>query len=295
MKKQLALLMFLTLVLSLTACGHQHTWIDATCTEPKTCSECGETEGEPLGHTWIEATCTEPRTCSVCGVTEGAPLGHEAEPASCTEASVCAICGETIQEASGHDWREATHSAPRTCKTCGITEGEPLPVLYFEPSFTEYKENFNRKYRGQMEIVPVQGSGFYLDLKGAGLNLKGTTNAVLIFNSDEFNSRTTAYSTEELEKFNSLLIRYIAPSKVFDADSATAICMIGIKFAQILDPSLPENAFLDGCTSYFGDNNFHMSYSSNGFDYYYSGHDNRLGDIAPTAYWYEFTITLSDN
>ena len=38
------------LALSLAGCGHQHSWEDATCDTPKTCSECGETEGEALGH-----------------------------------------------------------------------------------------------------------------------------------------------------------------------------------------------------------------------------------------------------
>ncbi|MBR4462461.1 MAG: Ig-like domain-containing protein, partial [Erysipelotrichaceae bacterium] len=32
------------------ACDHE--WTDATCTEAKTCSKCGETEGDPLGHDW---------------------------------------------------------------------------------------------------------------------------------------------------------------------------------------------------------------------------------------------------
>lgn len=61
------------MLLSLSGCMHLHTWVDATCTEPKTCSECGETEGEPLGHDWIPATYTEPKTCSRCGATEGEP------------------------------------------------------------------------------------------------------------------------------------------------------------------------------------------------------------------------------
>ncbi|MCM1047208.1 MAG: hypothetical protein NC433_02135 [Clostridiales bacterium] len=50
-------------------CGHE--WAEATCTEPKTCSKCGETEGQALGHTWMEATFAAPKTCSVCGETEG--------------------------------------------------------------------------------------------------------------------------------------------------------------------------------------------------------------------------------
>lgn len=56
----------LTMLLSMSACGHQHTWADATCTAPKTCTECGETEGEALGHSWEDATCAAPKTCSVC-------------------------------------------------------------------------------------------------------------------------------------------------------------------------------------------------------------------------------------
>ncbi len=53
-----------------------HTWVDATCTEPKTCSVCGETEGEPLDHKWLENTpnLQQPKTCEICGATEGEPL-----------------------------------------------------------------------------------------------------------------------------------------------------------------------------------------------------------------------------
>ncbi len=87
--------LFFTLLLAsfiLTSCGHEHTWKDATCTEPKTCTECGETEGEPLGHSWIDATCTSPKTCELCGQTEGEPNGHSVEIARCT------ICGEIANE-----------------------------------------------------------------------------------------------------------------------------------------------------------------------------------------------------
>lgn len=36
---------------ALAGCGCQHQWEEATCTTPKTCTQCGETEGEALGHT----------------------------------------------------------------------------------------------------------------------------------------------------------------------------------------------------------------------------------------------------
>lgn len=109
MKKRLATLVVAgTMTMSLlTGCGHEHTWADATCTTPKTCTECGETEGEVLEHTWIEATCAEPKHCSVCGVTEG--------------------------EALEHTWTEATYWEAKTCSVCGATEGEPVT-----PSFVEH-------------------------------------------------------------------------------------------------------------------------------------------------------------
>ena len=85
----------------LAGCGkHEHTWAEATCTTPKTCSECEETEGEPLGHSWVDATCTSPKTCSRCDATEGEPLGHQLS--------------------------EANYQQPATCSVCGATEGEPL-------------------------------------------------------------------------------------------------------------------------------------------------------------------------
>lgn len=49
------------LLIGLTGCAHQHEFSSATCTEPKTCVSCGETEGTPLGHT------VEIGTCERCG------------------------------------------------------------------------------------------------------------------------------------------------------------------------------------------------------------------------------------
>lgn len=111
-KKICAVLSILCVAISLTvltACEKtcEHNWKDATCTVPKTCSLCGETEGNALGHTWKEATCTDPKTCSLCGETEGNALGHKVseyevilEP-SCTaegmEQGVCSFCGETVE------------------------------------------------------------------------------------------------------------------------------------------------------------------------------------------------------
>ena len=73
MKKRICVLcLVLACLLVLTACGCKHeTWNAADCLNPKTCAECGETEGEALGHAWVDADCLTPKTCSTCGETEG--------------------------------------------------------------------------------------------------------------------------------------------------------------------------------------------------------------------------------
>lgn len=103
----------------------EHTWVAATCAAPKTCSECGATEGSALEHTWEKATCTAPMTCSVCGATSGEALGHEITGLTCTQDGMCARCGETVK-ATGHQFSDATCTQPKVCRVCGETEGEPL-------------------------------------------------------------------------------------------------------------------------------------------------------------------------
>lgn len=102
---QLVILLGL-LVLCLSACQCKHEWQGATCTTPKMCWKCGETEGEPLEHEWQEATCTAPKTCSRCGQQEGKANGHSEvidvgikatlSMAGKTQGSHCSVCGEVI-------------------------------------------------------------------------------------------------------------------------------------------------------------------------------------------------------
>lgn len=125
MKKNITvIILFLLTTGILSGCGHQHVWQEATCTEPKTCTECGETEGSPLGHTWTAATCTIPKTCSVCGETDGTALEHTWIDATCTAPETCSVCGETNGTALEHTWIDATCTAPKTCSLCGETEGD---------------------------------------------------------------------------------------------------------------------------------------------------------------------------
>ena len=121
-----------TMCLMLVGCGHEHTWIEATCTESKKCSECDATEGEPLGHTWVEATCAEPKHCSVCGESEGEALEHTWVDATCAEPKHCSVCGESEGEALAHTWVDANFQTPKTCSVCGATEGDPIVGCFEE-------------------------------------------------------------------------------------------------------------------------------------------------------------------
>ena len=68
-----------------------HTWVDATCTAPATCSVCGATEGEPTAHAWKAATCLAPKTCPDCGATEGEIGDH-----SISVQGICTVCSTSF-------------------------------------------------------------------------------------------------------------------------------------------------------------------------------------------------------
>ena len=94
MKRYSPLFVCLILCLCLLAgCSCKHEWNEATCQLPKTCSLCGQTEGETVGHSWASATCTAPKTCTVCALTEGEALEHSWIPATCQSPETCSTCG----------------------------------------------------------------------------------------------------------------------------------------------------------------------------------------------------------
>lgn len=80
---------------------HTHTFYISTCTEPKKCA-CGATEPTNMEHTWRDATCIAPKTCTVCGATEGEALGHRfaqtTTQSTCSKegtlTEVCKVCSE---------------------------------------------------------------------------------------------------------------------------------------------------------------------------------------------------------
>ncbi len=119
-----------------------HSWMAATCDNPKTCRTCGYTEGDALGHNWTAANCFDPKTCSVCKATEGEALGHTLEqgevvqkPTCCTEGSLkswCPVCRYYIYQPIPVDPEAHTITEGATCETakecgeCGMTFGTAL-------------------------------------------------------------------------------------------------------------------------------------------------------------------------
>ena len=128
MKNRVTLIVLVLIcALALSACGCKHeSWIEASCETAKTCAECGEMEGAPLGHSWLAATCETAKTCEVCGAVSGEIPGHIWVEADCETAKTCSVCGNTEGEALGHAWQDATTETPMTCETCGTTEGERI-------------------------------------------------------------------------------------------------------------------------------------------------------------------------
>ena len=100
--------------------GPWQTKTPATCTaegvEIRSC-ECGETEERPISlidHSWQDATCTSPKTCSACKTTEGMAKGHSIIEATCYSPASCEVCNETLGDPVNH-----SYSYNAKCVYCG--------------------------------------------------------------------------------------------------------------------------------------------------------------------------------
>ncbi|MBR3976127.1 MAG: hypothetical protein IKJ88_09750, partial [Clostridia bacterium] len=144
-----------------------HNWHAASCSNPKTCLRCRETEGEALGHDfeWCEAlapTCTEfgwkeYQACKRCTYTtkELVPslgydshdiISHEALSPTCTEIGwdayeSCSRCPYTTYaeiEATGHSWSDGDCTALQTCSVCSA-QGTEYAHTWVEATCTQAK------------------------------------------------------------------------------------------------------------------------------------------------------------
>ncbi len=137
MKKLLAILLALAMLLCLAACGDEEetvetsgetTQTEASVDLSKIPEECVDGEA----HTFTEevianASCSESGgvlyICSKCDVSymEDVPAyGHDAYPATCEEPGICGTCGQEAEPALGHSFEGDV------CRNCGMSEAEVL-------------------------------------------------------------------------------------------------------------------------------------------------------------------------
>ena len=141
-KKTLILCICLIAVLAVATAGiligtgvidtkpHEHTWLDATCSSPRLCQECGATEGEALEHTKGEWIVSQEATVYQVGIREQS----------------CIYCDTVLK-------RE---------------EFDPDPVFYskdFGMSTSEFISIFNKLSDGEYEIKP-DGSNYVVSWIG---------------------------------------------------------------------------------------------------------------------------------
>ncbi|MBQ3202918.1 MAG: carbohydrate binding domain-containing protein [Clostridia bacterium] len=162
-----------------TACGDSyvgnctdalgHSWIAADCDTPKTCSVCGEVDGDALGHTYDNDCDAD---CNTCGATR-TPADHKYVESIVANANcgydgmakhTCSVCGDSyitaipatgahkysndcdnrcnvcnkIREVGDHRYVGVQTTAPTctetgvmtyTCSSCGVSYTETIPVI----------------------------------------------------------------------------------------------------------------------------------------------------------------------
>ena len=151
MKKLTLILLSVLMIVTLAACGSKkceqhvyddcadtecnvcgetrdsmHSWKDADCLNPKTCTVCGKTEGSALGHEWTTPDvdlCEVQSTCSRCGATDGENKEHtpENDDNDCSTALNCGVCGKEILAAGEHspERDDGNCTTEQKCTVCG--------------------------------------------------------------------------------------------------------------------------------------------------------------------------------
>ncbi len=96
---------------------HTHSYKEATCTKPWTCS-CGATIGEALEHSWKSATCTSPQKCENCKITKGVALGHKFDSGNKSQCTRCHIKNPALPKSS--DFTVVYKSKSSTYNGCKV-------------------------------------------------------------------------------------------------------------------------------------------------------------------------------
>ena len=218
MKKTRMIVLLLWICCVFCGCGCKHEWQEANCRYPKTCLQCGETEGEPLGHVWQEATCSAGRTCSRCGKTRGNPLPHTFAEPTCTKSATCVVCGTTDGDPLGHqagDWEilsedrvKAIREQRTVCRVCGEElqrETVTLEVLHDGAVFILTPREFSLRLQSLLDTY------------------KG--NAISVLEDDSTEKCMYVFQKEGEEYGN---VRFLKGRQSISGDQKDAICFSNI-------------------------------------------------------------------
>lgn len=168
-----------------------HSYQEATCTAPKTCSGCGKTIGFPKSHSYNDATCQVPRTCKDCGATTG-PLGnHSYSDATCAEPETCTVCGATRGEPLPHHYVYGECDYVVNGQVCGHYSESYCPKLYFTGDMSEITKESQRdknitcniavQYRSREQIIDCTGK---IKIQGSSSTAYCKKNYTLTFYED---------------------------------------------------------------------------------------------------------------
>lgn len=126
--------------------------------------ECGDTyqsdEVDALGHTWVDATCTAPKTCSVCAVTEGEVANHNYQSGTC---SVCGTKDPNFKALTSGSWIRTKVGNDQLleqtlCFRSNNGMGPAWTVRYFENIGPEADPDFMDYLIAEGKLVKVNGT-----------------------------------------------------------------------------------------------------------------------------------------
>lgn len=155
---------------------HTHTYtqevVAPDCTNGgytnNTC-DCGDSyhsdEVAALGHTWVDATCKAPKTCSVCKATEGNAADHSYKNGKC---SVCGASDPSYKALTSGTWIcNKAVSSPMPMAGAGIAQqelslgGDKMWSWRFYEALEELDEEFMDDWIASGSLLQLDGK-YYL-------------------------------------------------------------------------------------------------------------------------------------
>lgn len=139
-----------------------HKWSGNDCRQVNHCYKCGKVDPngkiDPDAHSWVPATCAEPKTCSICGKTVGEknPDNHLFEDRS-DGSKVCTRCGKIIPAPNSTD--EAGDDSPSTATSQSSEDNNQTATEETAPSaFSFSPSSFNGKLKSNLDADVIDKS-----------------------------------------------------------------------------------------------------------------------------------------